>query len=490
MELTFREISDWPKLAWVASCPEQSRTLKILHGSAVEVADEWCVEAVWAEPFSHAGFDLTDLVFGTGIRRRANHVVFVSSGSPLDRLWYCHHKGQWVFTNSFPALLMVSGLTLLPTYRYDMDIQSINKGLNGYTRTVPLQQGQAHLVYFNNIEFDGTTICEVSKPDSAWDFSNFDDYFWYLQSAADRIGENLRACERTHQVTPFVPISSGFDSPVAAILARQAGCRLSATIENSRAMFNKRSDSGEAIATHLNMTCQVHTRIPTEFEHEEMVWAASGKASDLNLTIFEYPGPLTLLFGGYWGDTIWGRNSSVPLERDPFIGYPMIGSGISEFRLLKGIFNCPVPFWGIRHIGAIRKITASAEMAPYRFNTPYDRPIPRRIIEMTGVPRGSFAVRKSATSIAPVVRYPLSSAARERFCQYLVSRGRMPTTDSMLEVLELRNQIDLMFKKIFLNKRWRQKLSFSRQPNGSSLLFHWAIQETTQQYQAYLFINA
>lgn len=494
MKLVCREITDWPKLAWVAVCPDKSHTLEILHGRCVEVNDNWCVEAAWAGPFALGDFDLTDLVFGTGIRRRDSEVIFVSSGSPMDRLFYCKDKGRWFFSNSFPALLAVSGLTLLDNYRYENDLRSIKNGLNRYVQTIPLKHGQASIVYFNNLVFDGSVIREIDKPDSAWDFSNFDDYFDYLKSATERIRENLRASERSHQVIPFATISSGYDSPVGAILARHAGCRHSATLRSARAMVKKRVDSGEAIAKHLNLECQVYRGTATEIEHEEYVWAVSGKPDDLNLTIFDYPEPLTLLFTGFFGDKVWSCDFHLPLEKEPMIGMDLTGTGLSEFRLLKGVFHCPVPFWGIQHIGAIRRITSSAEMEPYTLHTEYDRPIPRRIIENTGVPRGSFAVRKSATSLDLFVRYPQSRKARESFKAYARSLGVPVPNVAIIKALRLINvalrlinvfDVYLLNKTLYRKGKW-QSLHVGVQPKASSLLFHWAIHETTRQYQVCL----
>jgi len=489
MKLVYRKITDWPKLAWVAVCPDKSHTLEILHGPCVEVSDSWCVEAVWAGPFALGGFDLTDLVFGTGIRVRDSEVVFVSSGSPMDRLFYCKDKGKWFFSNSFPAMLAVSGLTLLDNYCYESDLESIKNGLNRYVKTIPLKHGQTSLVYFNNLVFDGSVIREIGKPDSAWDFSNFDDYFDYLKSAAERLGENLRASERSQQVIPFAPISSGYDSPVGAILARQAGCCHSATITSAEAVLLRRADSGEAIAKRLNLECHVHKRTTTKFEHEEYVWAVMGNPSDLNLTVFDYPEPLTLLFTGFFGDKVWSCDFHLPLEKEPMIGMDLTGTRLSEFRLLKGIFHCPVPFWGIGHIGAIRKITSSAEMEPYRLHIDYDRPIPRRIIESAGVPRGSFAIRKSATSLGKFVRCPASRKARESFREYARSLGTPLPNDCIIKALELVNGIDqLLLIRLRTQIRKRkgrcQWLRVGGQPKASSLVFHWAIHETTRQYQA------
>ncbi len=487
MKFTFREITGWPKLAWVAVSPDKSDTLEILHGSCVEVTDDWCVEAAWAGPFAQGDFDLTDMVFGTGIRLRNGEAVFVSSGSVMDRLFFGKDKGRWFFSNSFAAILAVSGLSLLDNHPYKIDMHSISKGLNHYLKTIPLKDGNIEILYFNNLAFDGSHVREVTKPDSARDFKNFDDYFGYLSGVAKRIGENICASDRSTQIVPFAPVSSGYDSPVVAIVARHAGCRHSATIKSARSVLRKRSDSGEEIAKRLNLECPVYERNTSEFEHEEYVWAVRGDPDDLNMTIFDYPGSLTLLFTGIFGDTVWSRDFSRPLEKEPMIGYDGIGLGLSEFRLLKGMFHCPVPLMGIRHIGAIRNITSSAEMAPYTLNTDYDKPIARRIVESAGVPRGSFALQKSATSLDPFIRYPRSKKAQESFKNYARSRGIPVPNACIFKAMELIKGIDIiLISQIRKRKDGWQWLRLGRQPKASSFLFHWAIQEITQQYRASL----
>jgi hypothetical protein len=61
--------------------------------------------------------------------------------------------------------------------------------------------------------------------------------------------------------------------------------------------------------------------------------------------------------------------------------------------------HVPVPMIGARRHTEVSLISRSAEMAPYRIGTDYDRPIPRRVLEDRGVPRSSFGQRKKAASL-------------------------------------------------------------------------------------------
>ena len=70
MDLRPIQIESWPKLAWVARLPLCAKRVDVFHGPMVEVGSDWCVEAVWAGEFEDGDFDRTDLVFGSGVRRR------------------------------------------------------------------------------------------------------------------------------------------------------------------------------------------------------------------------------------------------------------------------------------------------------------------------------------------------------------------------------------------------------------------------------------
>ena len=93
MNITFdyQEMPNWPALAWLAACESGKSSLKVWHGTQVETRSDWFCEAVWDSTFCEGGFDSTDLVFGSGGRRRAERVTFVSSGTTVDRLQYLEH---------------------------------------------------------------------------------------------------------------------------------------------------------------------------------------------------------------------------------------------------------------------------------------------------------------------------------------------------------------------------------------------------------------
>ncbi len=480
MTLIPRVVEGWPRLAWVATLQEGRREVQVLHGPMVETADDWIAEAVWAGDFAQGGFDLTDLVFGTGIRRRGDQVTFVSSGTAVDRLVYCARDGRWHISNSLPALLAAAGLVLCDDYPfYTRDLVTIEtRGIRRYTRRIPAKPTDIHVLYFNNLTYNGQALKETEKPAMSPGLACFADYRDFLTDAARRLGTNLASPMRHHAVLPLVALSSGYDSPAVAVIARHAGCSQAATIRQSTSLW-RGSDSGAKIAERLGLSCSSYDHHATSYMDEVSIWAAFGRAGGLNLTLFDYPRPLCLFFNGSFGDKIWDRQ-----YRDLSEPVGDTDSPLGEFRLCNGLFHCVVPWWGIRHAQEIHAIGSLEEMAPWTLHTAYDRPIARRIVEEAGVPRGTFAVRKkNASSNAPIL-WPYSPEARASFRAYLAERGVRIPSDRWIRFARrlslLGHLVDInLLRPIGLGFRIAGLL---RHP-GSDLLFQWANAELRRRYE-------
>lgn len=482
MKLIFNSIPAWPKLAWVAKFEQGGKDISILHGSDVETTEQWCVEAVWAGDYQKGGFDQTDLIFGSGIRCRDKEVVFVSSGSTLDRLWYYRIHDENYVANTLPGLMAVAGISLSDEYKhYIRDVNSIVKGLTDYTKRIPCEEGELKLVYFNNLVWDGIDFSEIAKPDLAPFFDRFETYATYLMDNAVLLAKNMNDSARCHSISPLVTVSEGYDSSVAAVVARKAGCTQSVTIDRATS-FWRGSDSGEEVAEYLGMDCKVCDRTARQYPLEESIWAVAGRASILNWTLFDYPETLCLLFTGPYGDTMWSRyrwEFSDPLQWT----LPSMG-GIGEFRLFKGIFHCPVPFWGMRHLREIWDITASKDMEPWSINGGYDRPVPRRIVEEAGVPRHVFGLRKKNTSHDEPMLWPYTSETADSFRRFLVKRDASPPGSLCIRIqrrsANIVHLIESNLPKSFsFMTRKQRKQSMDETAN---LLFQWSNSELSKTY--------
>ncbi|MHB9067022.1 MAG: hypothetical protein ACYC4B_24835 [Pirellulaceae bacterium] len=473
MCLRTRCICAWPKLAWVAQFEQGSKTIDVLHGPRVETRSEWIAEAVWDGPFEEGNFDRTDLVFGTGVRVRDNKVVFVASGTTTDRLWYCQRAARWYVSNSLPALLATADLCLREEHHYFTDLRTICGGLGEYARIIPALPTDVHVQYFHDLQYDSRQLCEREKPDTVPSLTCFGEYDELLTSAAERIAQNMNDSARRHLVSPLTSISSGYDASVAAVIARRAGCQQAVTLRQSTS-FWRGSDSGQQIAQYLGLSCRVYDRTAQRYPHEASVWCTSGRAALLNWTQFEYPEPLCLFFSGCRGDRVWDRSDQEP--PDPFSVPSVSDLSFCEFRLIRGVFHCVIPFWGIRHIREIRAIARLPEMDPWTVGGRYDRPVARRIIEEAGVPRGCFAVRKKNSAIDSYFLWPTSPDARRDFQEFLQERGLFVPPAWLLPVLRGVVNFDRL-AYLNINSRfglWDPALRIRLRLKANGLLFHWS----------------
>jgi len=103
----------------------------------------------------------------------------------------------------------------------------------------------------------------------------------------------------------------------------------------------------------------------------------------------------SLLFSGQGGEDYWGKgkNAGMPLLQEPW-ATTMSGSNITEFRVRAGFIFFPLPCSGAIHAPALARLSRSSELAPWSVGGSYDRPIPRRLAEERGVPRGLFGQQK------------------------------------------------------------------------------------------------
>ncbi len=484
MKLYFKQILKWPKLAWVACLVQGSNNITVMHGPYVEIGKDWCAEAVWAGDFEKGDFDKTDLIFGSGIRCRDEKVTFVSSGTTLDRLYYCRVGGSWYVSNSLPALLACSKISLDINYlKYSDDISSIYKGLKKCQRVLPAKPENINLSVFHNLIYDGKFFKEMVKPDPAPPFKTYDDYYKFLIESANSLQRNFSDPIRRHKILPLASISSGYDSPAAAVIAKHAGCHEAVTIRNATSNLRK-SDSGFQIAKTLNMKCNIYKKIPDHYNNEIAFWAAAGDGLDLNLSVFDYPKPLCIFFTGFNGDRIWGRKP--PMNSDEIKWDGLIsGYGFSEFRIHKGIFHCAVPFWGVRHAKEIFEITLSDEMKKWSLTNDYDRPIARRIIESENVPRGTFANRKAMTAnLGNHFYWPHSKKEDESFRRYLKDLQIKATRPVLVRLYRCIALFGKTVKKIPGLKLFDQRLWLGRfNSRTNSLLFQWANTEIKKLYE-------
>jgi hypothetical protein len=390
-------VPEWPRLAWIAICERGADEVTAFVGSGVEVTDDWLCEGIWDGPYTAGDLDRTDVVFGSGVRLRGDTVVFVSSGTTVDRLHAWEGEGEQLVSNSLPCILALAGGSLdLFFEHYARVSRSIVKGLDSYERSLPTTAGPVQLTYFNNLVWDGYELSEVPKPDLERDFSTYETYRDFLDETMARLATNARAPERCRPFGLIGTLSSGYDSPTSMVLASQVGCHQAFGFDLAR---RNRHDSGAPIARSL---CLRYDTVKTKAWRSEPMAAVpflavlTSNGSSVPFKAAEGLLAERVVFTGFHGDKVWDRKTK---DLGPnIVRSDGSGTDLMEYRLWVGFVNCAVPFLGVRQINDIHAITTSADLEPWDTKGGYSRPICRRIVEGRGVPRDAFGVEKKATA--------------------------------------------------------------------------------------------
>jgi hypothetical protein len=396
MSFIYTCIEEWPPLAWLATCDPSTRAVEVLHGSRVETRPDWFAEAVWDGDCEQADFDRTDLVFGSGGRLRDDEPIFVSSATTVDRLHSLESNGRIWVSNSLACLLAAVGGRVAPDYDgYFRDFETIIRGIANYHRTVASSAGPVRLTYYDNLCWRNDRLVEFPKPTPRRDFSTFERYRDSVEAILCQLAENARSASRTYSYRLLATISSGYDSPAVAALARRAGLRQTLSFSAAR---DQRPDSGAEVARRLGLEpIVVDSSLWRRSKLPEVPFLASdAKGEDVYYAGGEDVLDGTLLLTGYGGSRVWNKGSDLlaDLERSD-----QSGLSLCEYRLWAGFLHCPVTYIGGRQTQDLRHISNAAEMAPWDVPGGYSRPICRRVLEEAGVPRQLFGMEKKAASI-------------------------------------------------------------------------------------------
>lgn len=469
----------WPPLAWACKVERDPTNITVWCGAFVEQTDNSIFEAVWDGSVSAIDLDQSTLVCGTGFVIRDKKITFITSSNTVDRIWLIKtESGGWV-GNSLPALLAVSGARLKDDYlSYYNDLYTIAHGIGQYVQQIPLHDGIAEVVYFQNLIYNLESWQRIDKVDNTPPFNSFDDYYNYLLTSASLLASNATSKQRAYPVEILTTISTGYDSPTAAIVARHAGCRKALTLTRARSIFT-RSDSGAKIARQLNLECEEYeSPKSTSPETEPYFWAVRGEPADANLSVFKFPETPSMLFTGYNGDVVWGTHFK---QKHLIARKGLTGLGLCEYRLKKAFFHCPVPFWGITRAKELQTLSKSRELKPWSVGGDYDRPICRRIIEEAGVPREWFGLQKKATTFSPVAeRRPINKLSRRRFELFIKERGLPLTPQWLLRLTSILDEEVIIRLSGITNKNLPRL-----QINGKAeaMTFHWAVSELVTTYK-------
>lgn len=502
--MTFRFVrcDALPRLAWGATLRAGDSAVDVYHGSWVETGSGFFAEGCWDRPFGAPDLSLAAACMGSGGEVRDGRIVFASPSHTLERLHWMRCGDVLHVSNSLVFALTLAGDALDPAYAgYAADLTSFTRGTRDAVDRVPTRDGNVlRLAYCANLLVgNDLSVARRDKPATA-DFDDYASYVDVLQSTLRRLHDNATDPARAVRYAPLATVSSGYDSPACAVLAREIGCREAMTFRTAREKFADTDDSGREIGEMLGM--HVHEFDRTDYLEiadcpEAEFLAAGTGGEEVVFAALQDLLPGRMLITGYIGDSAWNKTSHTAND-EYWMRFPG-GSSFGEFRLRVGFVHCPVPVICFRANRASVAVSNRAEMAPWSIAGDYDRPIPRRLVEERGVPRHLFGQDKKAVTqnLAnprqhATVMTPASAADFAAFARALPPRlsaaerlrYRLLGLAYAAETRLLwRREREAIRSRQFIVPRRRIAERYRRRPLKGDFTFHWAVGKLQPRYR-------
>jgi len=385
MRFEFERHAHAPALAWLLVHDAGADVARVVAGAGVREAGAVFWEGVNPcanpEAVTEHHFPLC-----TGALARGDEIVAFTPGHILDRLFMIRDGARLYLSNTLPFALKAAGARLAPRHiYYHWDFGQIT----AHSQSAPLERGRLEFFHNTNVVIGRDNSVRIAAKPASPPFSSYAEYMGAMRAYLADVRTQAGGYE------PAAMISTGYDSPAAAVLAKEIGATRGFTISNARHGEGD-DDSGEAIGARLGYSVVARERDAHRaygFEAERLFYA-SALPEDIIFFPFKDDIAGTLLFSGYKGDTMWDANAS-PVGTwswDPG------GATLQSFRVAANFVHMPPAFFGWRRHADLLAISNSAEMKPWSVGGDYDRPIARRMVEDAGVPRDWFGVAKKAVS--------------------------------------------------------------------------------------------
>ena len=432
--IDYRLDTSMPKLGWVAIADADGDELRVLHGEFVETASEWLVEGVWDGRFKEGNFHATDTFFGSGVRKDGDKIYFVTSTAKTDRIFFCRDQKRFYVSNSLLLLLSCTGASLDPEHDYVNEAISVAiDGLSKYKREFRVVHPRIqhfYQIYHENVVLEKGEVFFEPKIRNSPTFGSFNDYYQSLMNKLIEVRDNYESSDRKQPMAAYSTISSGYDAAAVSCLARKLGveeCFTGKPLDGF--VFERRAEPGERIARKLGFQVYSLDSKRSSISNDELyflsgnypkfsrsVWSEIALHS-MAKSIQKRNTPAVVLMG-YCGDDVWGPKGKIDPETGDLLATPPIsGSNLSEIRLFTGFVTIPPAYMYIKDVAQIKEISNSKEMETWKLNNDYDRPIPRRIAEESGIPREWFGMKKR--HITTTYFWPINKENRLAFFRHL-----------------------------------------------------------------------
>jgi hypothetical protein len=494
MEFSVQTSHTIPPLAWYLRCNADGASA--ICGSRVEIFGNGFVEGCWDDTFANHAFDSATNFFGSGLIVHGDRIVIVGPSHPIDNLFMLRADRRTAISNSLAYLVEAEGIDLPVGVPYGRRFASLANGMEvAENRLYAGPSGEIRRVSVANIELHNGAA--TIKPKQAnVDIESYEDYRGYLENTLSAIFENGADPARQFPYTPLSTCSSGYDSTACSAMAARLGCREGVTLSTARGGFD---DSGRNVLEALGMKAIEFQRDArancVNFEEAEFLATGMG-GEDFIYSAFEPELPGRILLTGFFADAAWhtGTKPGFSFERGD-----NSGASLSEFRLRAGFTHLPMPVVGFSRLTQpkLLKIAQHEDMRPFSVKSYYDKPVPRRIAEESGVPRDLFGQSKKAASI---LFHRSSKALSERsldsfraFRKGVPGKIRIRVRQSvwwtwwqiwrsffyLCRKLKIRAPARLIERTLFQNFAVYEYSS----PVTSDLLFLWGLEKTRKRYR-------
>lgn len=388
-----------PALAWVARI--RPGVVEVACGNSVRVEPEGIFEGVWAGDDALESVASATTVFGSGVVRRGGDLLLIGPSHSFEGVYFDESGGALVCSNSLVGLLVSTGRELDPRQPYPQIFlraaaikwfpQDTARGpLHGAGFDIPVIGGSVAAVYYENLRIGTDLTTEIEAKLRERTFTSFADYRQRLFAMTESVLAQARPREAV------VALSSGYDSTATAAVAAQFGARRAISFADARGSV---PDSGEPTAEALGMKLEIADRLAYRRSRDlpEAEFLATGMSGeDVIFSAFEEQLRSGLLLTGYWSGHVWQKFTtpygwwSAPVD--------VAGNSLTEFRLRTDFIHVPLPHFGAIQDPRMSTMANDADMLQFHVGGGYDRPVPRRLAEEAGVPRGTFAFSKRAAN--------------------------------------------------------------------------------------------
>ena len=393
-------VTSVPPMSWLYHMNRNGAN-HLFHGSSVEVWTEGFFEGCFAGRWLTDDVTQCAEVFGSGLKIKNGVHHFITPSHTLESLFSFAQSDQITLSNSLSFILEFHHLTLPLDLSYGARFASVVLGVDAYQRELArVRGGHVSRIVFDNLRVNCDLSVEHVRKPMAPGFDDYKGYIAYLTRTLESAFSNAGTDVRRVRYAPLATCSTGYDSAASAALARDLGCRTAVTLRTSR---EDGADSGLAVGRALGMQVHEVERTDRAESFESVADFLSTGMGGEDYCYSRFAGFLNrrLLLTGFHGDKMWdvhAKPNTVLARGD------ISGNSLQEYRLRLDFIHVPVPMIGARRHTEVTVISRSAEMEPFRIGTDYDRPIPRRVLEERGIPRGSFGQRKKAASLLLFLR--------------------------------------------------------------------------------------